>query len=108
MLSAHTNNNAAHTVDDQNKVPDWCFMINNNVTTKQTKHNIPLNEVQPMFHMNKTVNVGDIVHNDNTMCSTIVTGTHGAKSLLAAGVPLKPNNTIESQQGGERPQTALG
>ena len=51
-------------------------------------NNKPVNLMKPLFHVVERVDISDIVDNNNTMSTTVITGCDGAESFLTGSIPL--------------------
>jgi hypothetical protein len=48
----------------------------------------PVDFVQPLLDIVKGIDISYIIHNNNSVGATVVTGSDGAETLLAGSVPL--------------------
>jgi hypothetical protein len=52
--------------------------------------------MEPLFHVVERFSIGDIIDNNNSVGSTIITAGDGAESFLAGSVPLHWKNIINA------------
>ena len=49
--------------------------------------------MKPLFHVVETLKIGDVVHHDDSMGATVVTGSDCSKSFLTRSIPLTTSTT---------------
>ena len=64
-----------------------------NVLTSET-----INLAKPLLHAGEGLGVSDIIHNDDTMSTTVVTASDSTETLLASSIPLLLHKQTNKQK----------
>ena len=64
---------------------------------------LPVDFVKPLLHIVERFSIGDVIHNNDTVSSTIVAAGDGAETFLTGSVPLINVSVMKANDKNEYP-----